>query len=647
MTAGDTASVPRIDPARSACVLIGVDTYESLPDLRSVRRNVEDLDRALGDPGIWGVPDDRRWVVPNPRTPGELTGPIREAVEKAEDTILVYYAGHGLLELDDELHLALPASKHGWGETSLAFSVLRGLLLEARGSVKRRVVVLDCCYSGKALGEMDGEETVPRRRQIEIEGSYVLTSTTERERAHAPLLKTHTAFTGALLDILQQGDPGHGERETLTLNQIYRLLKDSFAIRQPPLPAPQAQDQNGVGDLPFIRNCPRPANHVPIPSRWSRLRLLLAGAGILLTGAGLGVGTTLGWERHASQPRDFPGSCGSQDRAVLLDVSDRLDESGTNEYNGTAIEQLSALALTGEGTEAIAVRDQGGTHVFRLTLGREAPHTLRPEVRHQPRTLYTPEGRDFPKFDGEGLVIERDGRTILVSEERGPSIRRFRLSDGRQLGEPLPLPKVFRPPPAPGGRADGTRNLESLTATPDGKHLFAGMEGPLLGDDGKSGAHRVRIQSYRGESGSHYTPSIQYGYPTDQGYYLTELIAVDDTRLLALERGYMNGLGSGVRVYKVDLDGATNVDGQILDTGHEDRLVDKELLFDLASCPPGDLKKRQGQPNPLMENVEGMALGPPITGTYRGRRALYLVADNNSRPRYQSTRIYSLAVRLP
>jgi hypothetical protein len=64
----------------------------------------------------------------------------------------------------------------------------------------------------------------------------------------------------------------------------------------------------------------------------------------------------------------------------------------------------------------------------------------------------------------------------------------------------------------------------------------------------------------------------------------------------------------------------------------------KQLLVDVAACPPMGATAKQPQPNPLLDNIEGMALSPD-------RRTLRLISDNNANP-VQTTRVYTLAVDL-
>jgi hypothetical protein len=54
--------------------------------------------------------------------------------------------------------------------------------------------------------------------------------------------------------------------------------------------------------------------------------------------------------------------------------------------------------------------------------------------------------------------------------------------------------------------------------------------------------------------------------------------------------------------------------------------VTKELLVDLADCPPDGATTPGTQENPLLDNYESLTLGPRIPG---GDRSLLLQSDDN------------------
>lgn len=644
---GVGAAVAGMDPARSACVLIGVSRYEHLPDLRSVTGNLSALRQLLTTDSVWGVPKDRLWTVPDPRTPGDLTARIYDAAAKAPDTLIVYYAGHGLRSIeDDQLYLTVSTSQANRPETAVPYRRLKQILESCRDRVKRRVVVLDCCHSGQALDGMAVSAEGLHDAEIRTKGSYVLTSTAKEEKALADSMKAYTAFSGELIKILEGGDTERPERGQLSLDDIHGLLVDALDRRC--LPHPRKQDQDGVGRLAFVRNrASGPPPSAAPPPYWTPRRTGAAGLALAVTlTAGLAAGGWLapgteGAPQEDHRPAGYPGACGKGSRARLLDVSDRLDRPPENEHQGSEVAGLSALSLADGDGHAFAVRDDMPPQLFAITLGDSArlPGKLRPDVT-KVRSVREQDGSQLKKFDGEGLAVEKGGKTALVSAEKGPTVVRVRLSTGRQIGDELPLPETFHPPDR--GLAQPTRSVESLALTPDGRHLFAGMEGPLLGDEDVHGRHQVRIQRYEGSPGGDYEPGSQFAYQTEDGLFLSELAAVGPDRLLALERGYIAGLGNGVRVYEVDLRDAADVrKTEKLAREDSDLLADKQLLVDLAACPPGAVKTRDTQRNRLLDNVEGMALAP---GGER-RRALYLLSDNNDRHR-QATRVYSLEVTL-
>lgn len=334
--------------------------------------------------------------------------------------------------------------------------------------------------------------------------------------------------------------------------------------------------------------------------------------------------------------------------ASLLGFSDALDNST---FQGTAVAGLSALDLPAPPTtwwgpfrprRALALVDNIDTtpaRMYDLTLDAR-PRNLEVEV-HGVTILRRPDGTPYTgaDFDGEGLVVERWGRTVLASSEVEPSIRRFRRSDGRQVDE-LEVPARFRV--APGGEAEENQTFEALAATPDERTLYAGMEGPLA-SDGRDADDRglQRILRYDREPGADYVPSAQYAYRTDPGLGLAELVSFGSGRLLALERGYVGGFGNTIRIHRVHTGGAPDVTGvaSLADSG-PGVFVDKELVVDLVTCPPSGATAKQPQPNPLLDNIEGMALGRRLP---MGRQELYLVSDNNHNP-VQTTRVYRLAI---
>ncbi|MCZ4510602.1 esterase-like activity of phytase family protein [Streptomyces sp. ActVer] len=295
--------------------------------------------------------------------------------------------------------------------------------------------------------------------------------------------------------------------------------------------------------------------------------------------------------------------------------SDALDKTT---YEGTFVGNFSALAVDRDGRIA-AVSDRSAL----FTLDRK---TLRPA------SVVPLADESGAALDSEGLAVDRDG-TRLVASETEPSIRRY-ARDGRILDR-LPVPDALRV--APAGRATSNQTFEGLTFLPGRHTLLAGMEGSLAGD----ATGIVRFQTWERQRG-HFALDAQYGYRTDTGLNVSETTATPDGRLLVLERGFTAGVGNTVRLYLADLRRATDTSGIDNLTGRSGvRLVRKTLLADLVNCPSLGAQAKQPQPNPLLDNIEGLA----VTGGRHGRLNLLLVSDDNQNP-VQITRFYSLRVRL-
>ena len=251
-------------------------------------------------------------------------------------------------------------------------------------------------------------------------------------------------------------------------------------------------------------------------------------------------------------------------------------------------------------------------------------------------SLKTPEGGDFPaagldpesiRFHNGAFYVSSEG-AATASVAQDPFVRSYDAT-GKQLSA-LPLPEKFRASTDPNGT--GVRNnlgFESLAFTPDGLSLYTATEnalkqdGPFATFTNGSNSRILRYdlttglaaQEYVYKDGPVAAPSNVF---TVNG--LVELLAVDDRRLLALERSFSVGVGNSVKLYEIDLDGATDVSGiaSVADlTGIT--TVSKRLVYDFNTLLAPD----------KLDNLEGMTFGPTLAD---GSRTLVFVSDDNFDP---------------
>lgn len=155
--------------------------------------------------------------------------------------MLGYYVGHGLVSPSGELHLATQVTDprpNRLAHTSLAYAAVRDCLLSSRA--RTVVVVLDCCFSGRAVGTLGDDDVGDTAGIARIHGGYVLTAAARDASALAPRGAPHTAFTGELINLLVRGDPS-GPAE-LTLHDAYRYLYHALPARGCPRPCHRATE---------------------------------------------------------------------------------------------------------------------------------------------------------------------------------------------------------------------------------------------------------------------------------------------------------------------------------------------------------------------------------------------------------------------
>ncbi len=267
------------------------------------------------------------------------------------------------------------------------------------------------------------------------------------------------------------------------------------------------------------------------------------------------------------------------------------------------------------------------------------------------------EARLVHRADLEAIAALPDGTFVAVEE--GHRVRRpdapietwspALLSFGPDLvvTTVTPWPRMFTlDDDVPGVREN--QGVESLTRTPDGR-LVAGIEQPRRGDapwairnrrpfsEGRGGPGRL-IEFLPGPSG--WQPGRQWLYPIDPtaqvpGFDeicddgengLTELLALDETTFLALERACRanaTGVANTAVIYHVSVADAADVsDVESLQGSTRPGAV-KTRVLDLATLVP-----RLPAELALLDNFEAMAFGPALPD---GSRTLVVVSDDNFR----------------
>ncbi|MFE6913469.1 caspase, EACC1-associated type [Streptomyces rubiginosohelvolus] len=244
----------------SRAVLVGCHRFADLHDLPAVKNNLGGLAKVLTDPTIWGIPSRRVEVLDQPSSGDDVVDAVARAADAAQDTLVVYYSGHGLVDPSTgELYVALPDSRlrDVLVQRALRYDYLRRII--SASGARKKIVLLDCCFSGRGLGVMASAKDLAADVSL-VEGTCVITSTSKNALSLAVPGEKYTAFTGVLIDILRQGVPGAGP--FLAMETVFDAARRRLASRSHPLP--QQSIRNTAGRICIARNR-APAGEQPEP----------------------------------------------------------------------------------------------------------------------------------------------------------------------------------------------------------------------------------------------------------------------------------------------------------------------------------------------------------------------------------------------
>ncbi|MFN7874948.1 MAG: esterase-like activity of phytase family protein [Pirellula sp.] len=234
-----------------------------------------------------------------------------------------------------------------------------------------------------------------------------------------------------------------------------------------------------------------------------------------------------------------------------------------------------------------------------------------------------------PSYDPEGIRITSDGH-MLITDEYGPFADLFD-SEGslvRELVMPEKISLGTRRKPQFSRGTFTNRGMEGVSLIPGSDRFVAAMQGPLI-QDGRVEANKclgIKTRWILGELSSNRTREIVYSL-TDESTGISEVLAVDSSRYLVLERDSNVGASALIKkIYLADLTGVTdvsNVESLLTPGSSTIKEVQKREFIDLLNPEYGlNGETVSGKP-------EGLAWGPRLPD---GRRLLIVCYDNDFVP---------------
>jgi len=234
-------------------VLVGTTVcprdQRNLPPLPQVKRNIIHLARLFTDSDVIGLPLESIVTIIDCEHTSEILYEIAKAAEAASDTLIVYYAGHGLFgDQTTPLYLTTKNTISAIKSfTGLRITDVKSAIRSSRA--RKRILILDCCYSGRAFEGGMGSTEDEVRAAIDV-ATYGIAAVPGDYKALAPAGAELTKFTQTLVDVIEQGVPGAGQ--VLTIDQVFNAVR--VAVGREAMPLPEANNWKDGRQFKLVKN---------------------------------------------------------------------------------------------------------------------------------------------------------------------------------------------------------------------------------------------------------------------------------------------------------------------------------------------------------------------------------------------------------
>jgi len=229
-----------MNPEKTHAFLIAVNDYQnddSMHNLPHAWSNVTKLYEVLKS-SLIGIPRTNITTITNPESAKDVLVKLRKvAASEGIKNLIIYYAGHGILDDDGNHYLTLTDSTvenidlDGLDIANITQSISKNQRLNV-------FMILDSCFSENAFSK------------FEARNFMVMASSAKNRTSKYPVDADFSAFTNAFVKALENGLDN--DKETLSWREVYNIARDQLISED--FPKPKVLIQNEVDELVLVKN---------------------------------------------------------------------------------------------------------------------------------------------------------------------------------------------------------------------------------------------------------------------------------------------------------------------------------------------------------------------------------------------------------
>lgn len=234
-------------------ILIGIQKFDHFSEIEPAYNNLLDMESTLGNPKILGLPKENIHKILNKRN-DQILAEVKNIIKDPNNinikTLIVYYVGHGKTNHTGKLYLTGKNTDPDILSTSaIFFNDFKDMIEQSH--IQRRFIFLDACYSG--IAAMDDEA-------LEINGSYIITSSERREKSFFDPHDRNTFFTKELINSLNKGISK--DRQFLPLDVIYNYIQKNIKSSKP-----RQKNTLNTNEINLFKNIAYDPDHLQNPNK--------------------------------------------------------------------------------------------------------------------------------------------------------------------------------------------------------------------------------------------------------------------------------------------------------------------------------------------------------------------------------------------